>query len=196
MKKLIIALVALLPITLMASEPIRLNGQYPFKEVKAAIARDTELVPSMNSKRFNELVADHYDCYLRGEFYYCQKFLHNVDMPEDLKNDMNMLWAGRFFDFKASSSAPSITNESEDLMEWDIFDDVKFESATASGYHYYLLRGEGQVHKIVINLTSGPKWLVIENKNRIFMLAQRTVEVSQLKSRIFDLEVYFNRTSN
>lgn len=167
-----------------------------FKEVTAAVARDTELVPSMNTKRFNELVADHYDCYLRGDFFYCQKFLHGVFMPEDLKNDMNMLWAGRFFEFIASSKAPSITNESEDLMEWDIFDYARFEGFPASEYHYYLLRGGPEVHKIVINFGSGQKWMVIENENRISMSVQRTVRSSNLKSRIFDLKVYFIRSSN
>ncbi|MBC7711824.1 MAG: hypothetical protein H7177_00695 [Rhizobacter sp.] len=195
MKKIILALTVLLPLSLYAVEPVKLDGQYMFKEVKTDLVRNTEIVPVANSNRFKELVADHYDCYLKKGFYNCQKFLHNVEMPEDLKNDMNMIWSGRFFDFIATSNSPSVTNESEDLMEWDIFDRIRFEGNSASSYHYYLIRGEPEVHKITINFADMPRYMVIENESRVSMAVQRTLKISNLKSQIFDLEVFFNRSS-
>lgn len=194
MKKLILSLAVLLPLSLFASnEPIQLDGQYKYNRVETSIVRDTELVPSLNTKRFNELVADKYSCYLRGDFFYCQKFLHGVEMPTELKKDMDMLWAGRFFAFMATMNSPSLTNESESLMEWDIFDSVRFDAFPASEYHYYLLRGDTEVHKISINFASGQKWMVIQNQNSISMPVERTIRISNLKSKIFNLEVFFTK---
>ncbi len=192
MKKLILSLAVLLPLSLFANEPIKLDGQYMFSKVETSLVRDTELVPSMNTKRFNELVADKYDCYLRGDFFYCQKFIHGAEMPDALKNDMNMLWSGRFFEFIGTDNAPSMTNESEYLFEWDIFDGVRFEGFPASEYHYYLLRdGENEIHKISINFASGQKWVVVQDEKSISLPVERTVRISNLKSKIYNVEVFF-----
>lgn len=193
MKKLILLITLVLPLSLFANEPYVLDGQYMFSKVESMLVRDTELVPSMNTKRFNELVADKYDCYLRGDFFYCQKFLHDVKMPEVLKNDMDMLWAGRFFSFIHSGFDPSLTNESEYLMEWDIFDGVRFEGFPASEYHYYLMLGDSQTHKISIKFGSGEKWMVVYNENTISMPVERKIRISNLKEQIYNLEVFFTK---
>ena len=193
MKKIILSLAVLLPLSLFANEPIQLNGQYMFNRVETAVVRDTELVPSMNTKRYNELVANKYDCYLRGDFFYCQKFIHGEDMPVALKNEMNQLWSGRFFEFVASSNSPSVTNESEYLMEWDIYDTVRFDGFPVSEYHYYLLRREPEIHKIVLNFGSGQKWMIIQNEKSISTPVERIVRISQFKSKIFSLDVFFTR---
>ncbi len=193
MKKIILSLAVVLPLSLFANEPIQLNGQYMFNRVETAVVRDTELVPSLNTKRFNELVADKYNCYLRGDFFYCQKFIHGQDMPEALKNEMNSIWKGRFFEFIASSNSPSLTNESDYLMEWDIFDYVRFEGFPVSEYHYYLSKGEPETHKIVLNFGSGQKWMIIQNEKSISTPVEKTIRISNFKSKIYSLDVFFTK---
>ena len=104
-----------------------------------------------------------------------------------------MLWEGRFFEFIASSSSPSITNESESLMEWDVFDRVSFEGFSVPEYHYYLIRNEPEIHKISIDFGSGKRWMIIQNDKSISTMVERTIRISNMKTRIFNLDVFFTR---
>ena len=193
MKKLILALSVVLPLSIYANEAVRLDGIYAYKQVEVAQVRDVEFVPSLNTARYNELVKDKFQCFLRGDFFMCQKHLKNVALPKAIEKEVNSAWTGRFFQFLPSVFEPAITNESDSLMEWDVFDAVRFEGYQVSEYHYYLLKGENDIHKIVMNFTSGQKWMVVENESTLAMTIQKTERLSALKSRVFELSLIFNR---
>lgn len=192
MKKIFLTLVVLLPLSTYANEAMKLVGQYTYNKAEVAQVRDVELVPSMNTARYNELVKDKFQCFLRGDFFLCQKHLKNVELPWGLGKEIADAWSGRFFEFVPSALTPAITNESESLLEWDIFDTVKFEGFQVSEYHYYLLKGESDIHKIVMNFASGPKWMVVENESTLAMPIQKTMRTSQFKSRVFELSLIFH----
>ena len=193
MKKLILTLFVVLPLSTFANEAIRLDGMYTYKQVEVSQVRDIELVPSMNTSRYNELVKNKYQCFLRGDFFKCQKFLKDMRIPVEMVSEINRAWDGRFFEFVTSSFDPAVTNESESLLEWDIFDTVRFEGFHVSEYHYYLLIGESNVHKIALNFASGQKWFVVENDNKITMPIEKTERKTPLKSRVFELSLVFNK---
>ncbi|AUN97534.1 hypothetical protein DOM21_13760 [Bacteriovorax stolpii] len=193
MKNLILALTIVFPLLTFANEAIRLDGMYTYKQVEVSQVRDVELVPSLNTARYNELVKDKYQCYLRGDFFMCQKFIKGAELPEGIKSEVNRAWDGRFFNFIASSFDPEMTNESDSLLEWDIFATVRFEGFQVSEYHYYLLKGENDVHKISLNFASGQKWFVVENESTLSMPIQKTERKSPLKSRVFELSLIFNK---
>lgn len=193
MKNLILALSIVLPLSTYANEAIRLDGMYTYKQVEVSQVRDVELVPSLNTSRYNELVKDKYQCYLRGNFFMCQKFLKEVVLPKAIEHEIDLAWNERFFEFVASSFEPEMTNESESLLEWDVFDTVRFEGFGVSEYHYYLLKGESDVHKISLNFASGQKWFVVENESKISMPIQKTERKTPLKSRVYELNLVFNK---
>ncbi len=193
MKKLILALTFLLPFSVFSNEAIKLEGRYTYKQVEIAQARDLELVPSLNTVRYNELVGDSYQCSLRGDFFMCQKFLKGVELPASIEKEIDRAWSGRFFDFIAGPVSPEITNESESLLEWEIFDTVKFEGFHVPEYHYYLLKGESDVHKISLDFASGEKWFVVEDETKISMPMKKTERNSPLRSRVFELSLVFNK---
>lgn len=193
MKTLFLTLVVLLPLSTFANEAMKLDGRYTYNKVEVVQVRDVELVPSMNTARYNELVKDKFQCFLRGDFFMCQKHLKNIELPWNLNREVTDAWSGRFFEFTPSSLAPAMTNESESLLEWDIFDTVRFEGFHVSEYHYYLLKGQTDIHKIVMNFASGPEWMVVENESKLAMLIQKTVRTSNFKSRVFQLSLIFNR---
>lgn len=193
MKKLILALFVVLPLSTFANEAIRLDGQYTYKQVEVSQVRDIELVPSMNTSRYNELVKNKYQCFLRGDFFKCQKFLKDMRIPIEMSSEVNRAWSGRFFEFVASAFDPAVTNESEGLLEWDIFDIARFEGFQVSEYHYYLLMGENNVHKISLNFSLGQKWFVIENEDKILMSIEKTERKSPFKSRVFELSLIFTK---
>ncbi len=193
MKKLFLTLVVLLPLSTFANEAMKLEGQFIYNKVEVAQVRDVELVPSMNTARYNELVKDKFQCFLRGDFFMCQKHLKGVELPWSLKKEIADAWTGRFFDFVPSALSPAMTNESESLLEWDIFDTVRFEGFHVSEYHYYLLKSEPDVHKIVMNFASGPKWMVVENESTLLMPIQKTVRANYFQSRVFELSLIFKR---
>lgn len=91
-----------------------------------------EIVPSLNTTRFNELVAHKYSCVLRGDFFMCQKAVKNVSIPKALKTEIDQSWSHRFFAFIPGPFDPSLTNESDNLMEWDFFDVVRFDAFQVS----------------------------------------------------------------
>ncbi len=193
MKNLILALTIVFPLSTFANEAIRLDGMYTYKQVEVSQVRDVELVPSLNTARYNELVKDKYQCYLRGDFFMCQKFIKGAELPQAIQSEVDRAWNERFFNFIASSFDPELTNESESLLEWDIFANVRFEGFQVSEYHYYLLKGENDVHKISLNFASGQKWFVVENESTLSMPIQKTERKSPLKSRVFELSLIFTK---
>lgn len=193
MKNLILALTIAFPLSTFANEAIRLDGMYTYKQVEVSQVRDVELVPSLNTARYNELVKDKYQCYLRGDFFMCQKFIKGAELPQAIQSEVDRAWNERFFNFIASSFDPELTNESESLLEWDIFANVRFEGFQVSKYHYYLLKGENDVHKISLNFASGQKWFVVENESTLSMPIQKTERKSPLKSRVFELSLIFTK---
>lgn len=193
MKKLFLTLVVLLPLSTYANEAMQLEGRYTYNKVEVAQVRDVELVPSMNTARYNELVKDKFQCFLRGDFFMCKKHLKNVELPWSLQKEIADAWMGRFFDFIPSMLSPTMTNESDSLLEWDVYDTVRFEGFSVSEYHYYLIKGDSDVHKIVMNFASGPKWMVVEDETKLAMPIQKTVRSNQFQSRVFELSLMFHR---
>lgn len=193
MKKLILIITLCLPVITLASEAIRLNGDYLYSHVEVAQVRLQEIVPSLNTTRFNELVADKYSCALRGDFFMCQKAVKNVSLPEVQKSEINQAWSHRFFAFIPSPFDPSLTNESDYLMEWDIFDVVRFDAFQVSEYHYWLLKNDGETHKLSLNFANGERWINIVDETKISTPLKKIVRVDNFKSTIFELDVVFIR---
>lgn len=193
MKKLILLITLCLPVITLASEAIRLNGDYLYSHVEVAQVRLQEIVPSLNTKRFNELVADKYNCVLRGDFFLCQKAVKGVSLPQTLEAEINQAWNQRFFAFIASPFDPSLTNESDYLLEWDIFDVVRFDGFQVSEYHYWLLKNDHETHKIALNFSNGERWINIVDETKITTPLKKTVRVNNLKSTIFELDLAFIR---
>lgn len=193
MKKLILLITVCLPIMTLASEAIRLNGDYLYSHIEIAQVRLQELVPSLNTKRFNELVADKYNCALRGDFFLCQKVVRGVALPHLVESEITKAWINRFFAFIPSPFDPSLTNESDYLMEWDIFDAVRFDGFQVSEYHYWLLKNDNEVHKIALNFSSGERWINIVNEEKITTPLKKAIRINNFKSTIFELDLVFIR---
>lgn len=193
MKKLLLIAMLCLPVITHASEPIRLEGVYNYSHVEIAQVREQEIVPSLNSQRYAELVADKFICKLRGDFFVCQKIVKGVGLPASIETQLNSAWQSKSFTFNQSQLDPSLVNESESLLEWDIFDNVKSEGVEANEYHYYLIKSENDVHKISINFPSGQRWLNISDEKMISTPVQKIERLSQFTSRIFELDLTFIR---
>lgn len=180
-----------LPVITHASELVRLDGVYAYSHIEIAQVREQEIVPSLNTKRFNELVADKFICKLRGDFFVCQKAVKGLALPASLETQINSAWESKSFAFNQSTLDPNLVNESETLLEWDVFDTVKAEGVQASEYHYYLIKSENDVHKIAINFPLGQRWLNISDEKKISTPVQKIERLSQFKSRIFELDLVF-----
>jgi hypothetical protein len=174
-----------------AFEPILLNGIYTFNSITISQVRDVELVPSMNTARYTELVKDKYQCSLRGDYFYCQKFIKGASLPQNIELDVMNAWRGKFFDFLPTGNFPTVTNESDSLFEWDIHDQVTFGNSRVSEYHYYVLKNDSELHKISLDFSTGKEWLVVENDTTLSMSLQKTQRISTFQMRIFLLSLAF-----
>ncbi len=177
--------------SVQAFEPMSLNGIYTFNSIAVSQVRDVELVPSMNTSRYKELVSDKFQCTLRGDYFYCQKFIKGATLPSSIELDVTNAWSGKFFDFLPSGNYPTVTNESDRLFEWDIHDQVTFGNSRISEYHYYVLKNEKELHKISLDFSTGKEWLIVENESSLAMTLQKTQRLSTFQMRIFLLSLSF-----
>ena len=191
-KNLVLTLITLsASFSVQAFEPISLNGIYTFNSIAVSQVRDVELVPSMNTARYTELVKEKFQCSLRGDYFYCQKFIKGASLPSTIEQDVTNAWSGKFFDFLPSGAYPTVTNESDSLFEWDVHDQVTFGNSLISEYHYYVLKNDKELHKISLDFSTGKEWLVVENDSTLSMSLQKTQRFNTFQMRIFILSLSF-----
>ncbi|MBY0414067.1 MAG: hypothetical protein K2Q18_07870 [Bdellovibrionales bacterium] len=199
MKKFILLILASLTFTALAQdfapEYLRPEGIYLYTGLETIQIRDVEVVPTQNVDRYKKLLQEKYECSLRGGFHMCQKHTKLTEIPSILHENITREWQGRFFEFTQTENTPIQTNDSEGLLEWDIYDHVKFEGAHIFEYQYYLLKGDSLVHKISLNFLSGKRWLVIRDAKTLLMSQQKTIRESQFKARIYELSLVFKAST-
>jgi hypothetical protein len=192
MKKLIFTCCAIFSLSLLANEPIKLEGNFTYSGVELSQIRDIEIVPSSNNDRYKELVAIGFQCFLRGNFFSCQKFIKNESLPVILEKEITQTWTGINFDFISRQEFPTNTNESESLYEWDIHDTVKFNNQTVEDYHYYLLKDDQDIHKIVMKFVTGEEWLIVQSEKRVSSFLEKRIHSSKFTSRIYSVLLNFD----
>lgn len=186
-------LVFLLSLTAGANEvPMkRLDGVFVYTDVDVAHIRDVEVIPYQNSERYGELQKQGFTCEFIAGFYKCVKFIRSAQLPQDLEAKIHQTWVGKAYEFIPGAMSPKLKNDSESLLEWDVFDTVRTNSDVAYSYHYYLL--DSAVHKIKINFPAGEQWFLIHGHRHISIYLKKVVRLGKNQRREFDLLLNFTR---
>lgn len=183
---------AMLSLSLMADDYIRLEGTFTFNDIKTMQVRDIEIVSRLNHARYQELQSLNYQCFVIGEFHKCSKFQKGIALPAELKKEMMNRYHGHFFHFIPSDLHPSITNEAESLVEWKIYDHVQSTYGAVSEYDYFLLKSDDHLHKIALRFPEYHVWAVIADKKLIEAPMQIRVNQGQFKTRVYELSLLYN----
>lgn len=199
MKKLILCSLSILSLNLFASEitsgVIRPEGLFKFSEVKVAQVRDIEVVPEINTQRYDELLKLNYQCQLVANFYRCVKFIKNVELPQSILTKITNESRGKTFEFTLSPMDPTQINESENLNEWIVFDSVQFNGELISEYHYYQLKGSDgtEVQKAFMCFENFPQWPVFVDSKTLFTPVHKGVTTGRFTSRVYELSLFFKK---